>query len=264
MATGVAEDAGEGEGMCRTSDVFVKLLPHTCFLFQASRRMLDDELIASLSIQSETFVYNHNQSSAASEQESNSTYERIFPLGPDYQEPSRFICKLPEFAQSLEEPGRCTPTPDYLRSLIPSQLKVLFLWFPASSSTAASKSTTSTVAQDGVPHYAEADIVNLQGVTGSNTYAIPAVTMDLLSGKDVAVEEFPRKMLTFKEKLGEGQFGEVRRLHATATAAFTFTNSPFPFLSSLLSLRSTCVKQRECRSSWIKSFSLTCLRSSRS
>lgn len=79
--------------------------------------MLDDELITSLSIQSETFVYNHHQSSAASEQESNSTYERIFPLGPDYQEPSRFICKLPEFAQSLEEPGRCTPSPDYLARL---------------------------------------------------------------------------------------------------------------------------------------------------
>lgn len=99
------------------SDVFLKLLPHTCFSFQASRRMLDDELITSLSIQSETFVYNHHQSSAASEQESNSTYERIFPLGPDYQEPSRFICKLPEFAQSLEEPGRCTPSPDYLARL---------------------------------------------------------------------------------------------------------------------------------------------------
>lgn len=81
---------------------------------------------------------------------------------------------------------------------------------PASTSTAASKSTTTSAAQDGVPHYAEADIVNLQGVTGGNTYAIPAVTMDLLSGKDVAVEEFPRKLLTFKEKLGEGQFGEVR------------------------------------------------------
>ena len=79
----------------------------------------------------------------------------------------------------------------------------------ASTGTTASKSTTTTVAQDGVPHYAEADIVNLQGVTGSNTYAIPAVTMDLLSGKDVVVEEFPRKLLTFKEKLGEGQFGEV-------------------------------------------------------
>lgn len=62
---------------------------------------------------------------------------------------------------------------------------------------------------EGVPHYAEADIVNLQGVTGGNTYSVPAVTMDLLSGKDVAVEEFPRKLLAFKEKLGEGQFGEV-------------------------------------------------------
>lgn len=84
--------------------------------------------------------------------------------------------------------------------------------FLASSSTAASKSTTTSAAQDSVPHYAEADIVNLQGVTGGNTYAIMAVTMDVQSGKDVAVEEFPRKLLTFKEKLGEGQFGEVRLL----------------------------------------------------
>lgn len=53
--------------------------------------------------------------------------------------------------------------------------------------------------------------MNLQGVTGSNTYSVPALTMDLLAGKDVAVEEFPRKLLTFKEKLGEGQFGEVSR-----------------------------------------------------
>ncbi|KAM7388487.1 hypothetical protein PAMP_024657 [Pampus punctatissimus] len=164
-------------------------------LEKASRRMLDDELTASLSIQSETFMYNHNQSSTTSEQESNSTYEHIFPLGPDYQEPSRLIvCKLPEFAQSSEE--------------------------PASTSTAASKSTTSTVVQDGVPHYAEADIVNLQGVTGSNTYAIPALTMDLLSGKDVAVEEFPRKLLIFKEKLGEGQFGEVHLCEAEGMQEF--------------------------------------------
>lgn len=49
-------------------------------------------------------------------------------------------------------------------------------------------------------------------MTGGNTYAVPALTMDLLSGKDVAVEEFPRKLLTFKEKLGEGQFGEVNIL----------------------------------------------------
>lgn len=59
-----------------------------------------------MSTQSETFVYSHNQSSGStSEQESSSTYERIFPLGPDYQEPSQLICKLPEFAQNSEEPG---------------------------------------------------------------------------------------------------------------------------------------------------------------
>lgn len=77
------------------------------------------------------------------------------------------------------------------------------------ASPPASTKPSQTTAQEGVPHYAEADIVNLQGVTGGNTYAVPAVTMDLLSGKDIAIEEFPRKLLKFKEKLGEGQFGEV-------------------------------------------------------
>lgn len=70
--------------------------------------MLDDELTASLSIQSETFTYNNNNnspSSVSSEQESNSTYERIFPLGPDYQEPSRLVRKLPEFSQISEDTG---------------------------------------------------------------------------------------------------------------------------------------------------------------
>ncbi|KAI1892135.1 hypothetical protein AGOR_G00150840 [Albula goreensis] len=161
-------------------------------LEKASRRMLDDELTASLSIQSETLTYNNNNnSSSPSEQESNSTYERIFPLGPDYQEPSRLIRKLPEFSQPTEEAG----------------------------TSAASKSSQAST-QEGVPHYAEADIVNLQGVTGSNTYAVPAITMDLLSGKDVAVEEFPRKLLTFKEKLGEGQFGEVHLCEAEGMQDF--------------------------------------------
>ncbi|KAG9351052.1 hypothetical protein JZ751_024942 [Albula glossodonta] len=161
-------------------------------LEKASRRMLDDELTASLSIQSETLTYNNNNnSSSPSEQESNSTYERIFPLGPDYQEPSRLIRKLPEFSQPAEEAG----------------------------TSAASKSSQAST-QEGVPHYAEADIVNLQGVTGSNTYAVPAITMDLLSGKDVAVEEFPRKLLTFKEKLGEGQFGEVHLCEAEGMQDF--------------------------------------------
>lgn len=59
-----------------------------------------------------------------------------------------------------------------------------------------------------VPHYAEADIVSLQGVSGNNTYAVPALTSS--PGADAApLPELPRQCLIFKEKLGEGQFGEV-------------------------------------------------------
>lgn len=74
-------------------------------LLQASRRMLDDEMTVSLSLPSESSMFNNNRSSSPSEQESNSTYDRIFPLRPDYQEPSRLIRKLPEFAPGEEESG---------------------------------------------------------------------------------------------------------------------------------------------------------------
>lgn len=67
--------------------------------------MLDDEMTVSLSLPSESSMFNNNRSSSPSEQESNSTYDRIFPLRPDYQEPSRLIRKLPEFAPGEEEPG---------------------------------------------------------------------------------------------------------------------------------------------------------------
>lgn len=62
------------------------------------------------------------------------------------------------------------------------------------------------------PHYAETDIVRLQGVTGSNMYAVPALTVDSLTRKDISAAEFPRQQLIFREKLGEGQFGEVMLL----------------------------------------------------
>ncbi|KAL7836153.1 hypothetical protein AOLI_G00274370 [Acnodon oligacanthus] len=74
--------------------------------------------------------------------------------------------------------------------------------------------------QTSVPHYAETDIVNLQGVTGSNMYAVPAVTVDSLTRKDISVAEFPRERLIFREKLGEGQFGEVHLCEAEGLAEF--------------------------------------------
>ncbi|NXG32417.1 DDR2 protein, partial [Dromaius novaehollandiae] len=172
-------------------------------LEKASRRMLDDEMTVSLSLPSESSMFNHNRSSSSSEQESNSTYDRIFPLGPDYQEPSRLIRKLPEFTAGEEDTGeKCK----MLQSV--SKQSCTECATPGCGLCGLVKPAQAS-GPEGVPHYAEADIVNLQGVTGGNTYSVPALTMDLLSGKDVAVEEFPRKLLTFKEKLGEGQFGEV-------------------------------------------------------
>ncbi|XP_018587539.2 epithelial discoidin domain-containing receptor 1 isoform X1 [Scleropages formosus] len=57
-----------------------------------------------------------------------------------------------------------------------------------------------------VPHYAEADIISLQGVSGNNTYAVPALSAPT---DCPTLPELPRQCLLFKEKLGEGQFGEV-------------------------------------------------------
>lgn len=61
-----------------------------------------------------------------------------------------------------------------------------------------------------VPHYAEADIVSLQGVSGNNTYAVPALASSSPGADASPLPELPRQYLIFKEKLGEGQFGEVR------------------------------------------------------
>ncbi|NXN18917.1 DDR2 protein, partial [Indicator maculatus] len=191
-------------------------------LEKASRRMLDDEMTVSLSLPSESSMFNHNRSSSSSEQESSSTYDRIFPLGPDYQEPSRLIRKLPEFTPGEEDTEACgwsMSKPWEAEGAEQDTHGRTGSAVPPGCSGPMKPSLASV--PEGVPHYAEADIVNLQGVTGGNTYSVPALTMDLLSGKDVAVEEFPRKLLTFKEKLGEGQFGEVHLCEVEGMEKFT-------------------------------------------
>ncbi|XP_068196579.1 discoidin domain-containing receptor 2-like [Antennarius striatus] len=160
-------------------------------LEKASRRVLDDELTARLALQTRAFFSHHSSLSSEGGSMSNSTYERIFPLCSDYQEPSRLIRKLPEFAQSTEHLG------------------------PSSSCRALA-----TCGSDGAPHYAEADIVSLQASPGSSTYSITAVNMSLFSGSDSSMREFPRQKLTFKEKLGEGQFGEVHLCEAEGMQDF--------------------------------------------
>uniref|UniRef100_H9GR20 Epithelial discoidin domain-containing receptor 1 n=1 Tax=Anolis carolinensis TaxID=28377 RepID=H9GR20_ANOCA len=102
--------------------------------------------------------------------------------------------------------------------------------------------------QNNVPHYAEADIINLQGVTGGNTYAVPAVAVDALTGKDMALGEFPRERLIFKEKLGEGQFGEVHLCEVENPQDLPSLEFPFnvrkgrPLLVAVKILRSDATK----------------------
>nr|XP_057922945.1 discoidin domain-containing receptor 2-like isoform X2 [Doryrhamphus excisus] len=159
-------------------------------LEKASRRILDDELTARLAVQTQAFSFHHS-SLSSSLSTSNSTYERIFPLCSDYQEPSRLIRRLPEFAHSTEHLG---PSSSY-RALAAGGL-------------------------DSAPHYAEADIISLQESSDSSGHSITAVNLNLFAGTDPSMREFPRDKLTFKEKLGEGQFGEVHLCEAEGMQSF--------------------------------------------
>ncbi|XP_075875840.1 discoidin domain-containing receptor 2-like [Nelusetta ayraudi] len=160
-------------------------------LEKASRRILDEELTARLAFQTRAFASHHSSLSSDAESTSNSTYERIFPLCADYQEPSRLIRRLPEFAQLNKDLG------------------------PSTSSRAVA-----TTASESAPHYAEADIISLQESSDGSTHSITGVDINLFTGADSSMQEFPRQKLTFKEKLGEGQFGEVHLCEAEGIQDF--------------------------------------------
>lgn len=80
--------------------------------------------------------------------------------------------------------------------------------FPTSGSNTSCRALAAS-ASDSAPHYAEADIISLQESSDSSISSITAVNINLFAGTDSSMREFPRDKLTFKEKLGEGQFGEV-------------------------------------------------------
>ncbi|XP_061117287.1 LOW QUALITY PROTEIN: discoidin domain-containing receptor 2 [Conger conger] len=174
-------------------------------LEKAPRRILEEEVTVRLSSSSDTIIL---QTPPVPPRASllDSPYERVFLLDPQYQDPAALGHKLPELSQSAEASGcgggyaepdvtQCTPHQGF---------------------------------QSSVPHYAETDIVNLQGVTGSNMYAVPALTVDSLTRKDISAAEFPRHRLLFREKLGEGQFGEVHLCEAEGLADFLGEGTPLP------------------------------------
>ncbi|NWR55287.1 DDR2 protein, partial [Bucorvus abyssinicus] len=184
-------------------------------LEKAPRRILEEDATVRLSFYSYTIANNQTQI-----HQSNPTYERAFPLDLEYHQPATLLQKLPELSQSAED-SVCSG--DYAEPDL-------------------TKSTPHQGFQNNVPHYAETDIVHLQGVTGNNMYAVPALTVDSLTKKDISVGEFPRQQLRLKEKLGEGQFGEVHLCEADGLLEFLGVPSaeftPQPVLVAVKMLRS--------------------------
>ncbi|XP_075411453.1 epithelial discoidin domain-containing receptor 1 isoform X2 [Tenrec ecaudatus] len=138
-------------------------------LSKAERRVLEEELTVHLSVPGDTILINNRPGSREPP-----PYQEPRPRGnPLHSGPAGSACS----GDYMEPEKPCAP-------LLPPP------------------------PQNSVPHYAEADIVTLQGVTGGNTYAVPALPPGA-AGEGPPRVDFPRSRLRFKEKLGEGQFGEV-------------------------------------------------------
>ncbi|KAM4020031.1 epithelial discoidin domain-containing receptor 1 isoform 4-T5 [Anomaloglossus baeobatrachus] len=151
-------------------------------LGKAQHRPSDIDLTTRLSLPSDTVVINNTQNLSLASRHG-SRYERILTSDGEYQEPSHNpLAKMAALCPNSDGAGG-------YRELESPKLPML--------------------CPPSVPHYAEADIVTLQGVTGGNTYAVPALTADTLTSKELPLSKFPRGHLLFREKLGEGQFGEV-------------------------------------------------------
>ncbi|XP_034963247.2 epithelial discoidin domain-containing receptor 1 isoform X1 [Zootoca vivipara] len=227
-------------------------------LGKAQRRISDDDLTVHLSAPSDTIVINNN--TMGSHRHSN-RYERIHSGETEYQEPNRARMKLPDLPHSAENSALLLSNPAYHlflatyaqpmgRPAFPPPNRVKPINTNACGADYMEPETAGSQPgfQNNVPHYAEADIINLQGVTGGNTYAVPAIAVDALAGKDMTLGEFPRERLVFKEKLGEGQFGEVHLCEVENPQDLPSLEFPFnvrkgrPLLVAVKILRSDATK----------------------
>uniref|UniRef100_A0A6Q2ZJB1 receptor protein-tyrosine kinase n=1 Tax=Esox lucius TaxID=8010 RepID=A0A6Q2ZJB1_ESOLU len=178
---------------------------YVCKVLEKAPRRILEEVTVRLSSSSDTVILQTPPVPPRVSQ-MDPPYERIFLLDPQYQDPAALRNKLPELSQSAEASacGGGYAEPD------------------------VTQCTPHQCFHNSVPHYAETDIVSLQGVTGSNMYAVPALTVDSLTRKDISVAEFPRHRLFFREKLGEGQFGEVHLCEAEGLPEFLGEGAPLP------------------------------------
>ncbi|XP_077942533.1 discoidin domain-containing receptor 2 isoform X1 [Gasterosteus aculeatus] len=217
--------------------VFILWCQYVCkVLEKAPRRILNEEVTVRLSSCSDTIILQtppvpprsgHAPSDPA---HTDPHYERVFLLDPQYQNPAALRSKLPELSQSAEASALLLGNPIYDYLLLTCHMTSG--WLRACGGGYAEPDVTQCTPHQcfhsNAPHYAETDIVRLQGVTGSNMYAVPALTVDSLTRKDISAAEFPRQQLIFREKLGEGQFGEVHLCEAEGLPEFLGEGSPLP------------------------------------
>nr|XP_033958361.1 epithelial discoidin domain-containing receptor 1 isoform X2 [Pseudochaenichthys georgianus] len=215
-------------------------------LGKAQGSLAGDELRVHLSVPSDNVVINNTHSYS-------SRYQRIhtFPDDRDheaegeYQEPSALL-RPRDYRESTDHRKGCTPVPN---SSQPAQEKSLNVPqacgsdmdmekgfpptqeepppYPGSPPYPSLSPPVSPPLPPSVPHYAEADIVSLQGVSGNNTYAVPALTSCSPGADGAPLPELPRHFLVFKEKLGEGQFGEVHLCEIENPQDFPTLEFPF-------------------------------------
>ncbi|CAN9513751.1 unnamed protein product [Ophioblennius macclurei] len=174
-------------------------------LGKAQGSLSSDELRVHLSVPSDNVVINNTHSYS-------SRYQRIhtFPDDRDhdregegeYQEPSALLRP-----RDQRDSTACGLDMDMEKGFPPTHEEPPP--YPGSPPYPSLSPPVSPPLPPSVPHYAEADIVSLQGVSGNNTYAVPALTSSSPGADASPLPELPRQCLIFKEKLGEGQFGEV-------------------------------------------------------
>ncbi|KAM4601262.1 epithelial discoidin domain-containing receptor 1 isoform 2-T2 [Polymixia lowei] len=216
-------------------------------LGKAQGSLSSDELRVHLSVPSDNVVINNTHSYS-------SRYQRIhtFPDDRDregqgeYQEPTALLrprdhrdstdqrqgprpLAVPRTAEaqekSLNVPQACGADRDAEKGFLPAQEEPPP--YPGSPPYPSLSPPVSPPLPPSVPHYAEADIVSLQGVSGNNTYAVPALTSPSPGADAAPLPELPRQCLVFKEKLGEGQFGEVHLCEIESPQ--DLPNLEFPF-----------------------------------
>ncbi|KAG7277917.1 hypothetical protein CRUP_004696 [Coryphaenoides rupestris] len=194
-------------------------------LGKAQGSLSSDDLRVHLSVPSDHVVINNTHSYS-------SRYQRIhtFPEEREgegeYQEPSALL--RPRNHRDRDSTACAMDRDDLEKGFLPPAAHEEPPPYPGSPPYPSLSPPVSPPQQPpSVPHYAEADIVNLQGVSGNNTYAVPALASPALGADAGPLPELPRQRLVFKEKLGEGQFGEVHLCEIESPQ--DLPNLEFPF-----------------------------------